>query len=267
MQSNLTLILSTPPSRLREVQGFSLPIAHMAYRIGCGPHLLCSARPNLLREGLMVVDDRGFDGGGKPDLFCREVLQECTARRFSGVICDWEAQPSPSRVRILEQLCAVCHRRGLPCYVPESYGPSIPQARVLLSSALSGGTLSQRLEEAAQRFGRERVTLAIERTASDFSLPALHGMGQELSPEELEDLRKRLSPSIFFSAELCAQYFTYHAPRTGPHFVLFDNGPSIRQKLIVASKHKITSALLAYPQVEDLIEDLLSPPRNADTRT
>ena len=47
-------------------------------------------------------------------------------------------------------------RRGWTLYVTEPYGHSSPRARVMIPSALSGGSLSRRLEEAAERFGRER---------------------------------------------------------------------------------------------------------------
>jgi len=257
MQPDLTLILSTPPDRLQEAQKARLPIAHMAYRIGGGPHLFRSSQPVVPRGGLMALDDRGFDGRGDPGPFCREVVQECAARQFSGVLCDLEGAPADPLARLLERLGQSCARQGLTCYVPEAFGERVPTARVLLSSALSGGTLSQRLEEAAGRFGRERVVLAVERTAMDFSLPAPRGTGAELSRRELAELRSRLSPAVFFSTELCAQYFTYTSRRNEAHFVLFDDGASIRRKLAVARRHGVRFAILAYPQVDDLLEEIL----------
>ncbi len=257
MQSDLTLILSTPPGRLREAQETQLPIAHMAYRIGGGPHLFRSSLPVAPRGGLMALDDRGFDGRGDPGPFCREVVQECAARQFSGVLCDLEGGYTAALSRLLERLGQVCVQQGLTCYVPEIFGEKVPSARVLLSSALSGGTLAQRLEEAAGRFGRERVVLAVERASMDFSLPSPSGTGTELNRRELAELRARLSPAVFFSTELCAQYFTYTSRRSGTHFVLFDDAASIRRKLAVARRHGVRFALMAYPQVDDLLEDIL----------
>ncbi len=148
MQSELTLILSTPPDRLQQARETQLPIAHMAYRIGGGPHLFRSSQPVVPRGGLMALDDCGFDGRGEPGSFCREVVQECLARQFSGVLCDLEGEHTDALARLLERLGKACAQQGLTCYVPEAFGEKVPSARVLLSSALSGGTLSQRLEEA-----------------------------------------------------------------------------------------------------------------------
>lgn len=54
----------------------------------------------------------------------------------------------------------------------------------MISSALSGGSLRQRLEEAVERYGPQRTTLAVERVAEDFFLPPQPGRG-------VPSLRKR----------------------------------------------------------------------------
>ena len=66
------------------------------------------------------------------------------------------------------------------------------------------------------------------------------------------------NPSVFFSSELCAHYFTYMSKENGAHFVLFDDAGSIRKKLHVANSLGIRQAVLSYPQVEDLLEDILN---------
>ena len=62
---------------------------------------------------------------------------------------------------------------------------------------------------------------------------------------------------MFFSPDLCAHYFTYMSRQNGAHFVLFDDAGSIRKKLQVARNLGISSAVLAYPQVDDLLPELL----------
>ena len=42
-------------------------------------------------------------------------------------------------------------QRGLQLYVPETFGHCVAHGRVILSSALSGGSLAQRLEEWGRR--------------------------------------------------------------------------------------------------------------------
>ena len=45
--------------------------------------------------------------------------------------------------------------------------------------------------------------------------------------------------------------------QNGAHFVLFDDAGSIRKKLQIARSLNIADAVLAYPQVEDLLEEIL----------
>ena len=256
MQGNYELILTAPPSDSRAALRFGLPVAHAAYRVGGGPHLFRANLPLPVRGGLMAVDCAGFDGRGERGPFCQEVLRECSARGFNGVLCDFEGRPLPLLVQIIQELEEMLEKRGWPLYIPEEYGPYTTTARVLISSALSGGSLAQRLSEAQARYGG-RTVLAVERVAEDFFLPSLDGQGRPLSREQLSDMLMQRSPSVFFSTELCAHYFTYMSRENGAHFVLFDDAGSIRKKLLLARNMGIRQAVLAYPQVDDLLEEIL----------
>lgn len=97
----------------------------------------------------------------------------------------------------------------------------------------------------------------MERVAEDFFLPSPTGQGMPLTREELRQRLEERAPSVFFSSELCAHYFTYMSRQNGAHFVLFDDAGSIRKKLQVARNLGISSAVLAYPQVDDLLPELL----------
>ena len=123
---------------------------------------------------------------------------------------------------------------------------------------MTGGSLRQRLGEAVERYGAGRVALAVERTAADFFLPSPDGQGRPLTREELKARLEERSPSVFFSDELCARYFTYMNRQSGAHFVLFDDAGSIRKKLRLAEALGIDRALLCYPEVSDLMRDILA---------
>ena len=253
------LILLAPPDRLDQARDTGLSIGHMAYRIGRGPHLFRSGAPIPLRGGSMVVDTKNFDGWGEPGPLCQEILRECIARGFGGVICDFEGPSLPLLERALTQLDELLARRGLTLHVPEQYGPCIRRGRVLISSALSGGSLAQRLAESSERFGGpDRITLAIRRVAEDFFLPSPTGCGHPMTREELaHDLATR-TPSVFFSNELCARYYTYMSRENGAHFVLFDDAMSIRKKLQIAQNLGINRAVAALPEIDDLLPELLA---------
>ncbi len=258
MLAKSNLILTAPPADSRAALEFGLPVAHMAYRVGGGPHLFRSSTPLPIRGGLMVIDDAGFSGGGDPAPFCQEVLRECSARNFQGVVCDFERRPAQPLTGAVQLLGEALDRKGWPLYVTEAYAPCSEQAHVLISSALSGGSLLQRLQDAVGQYGCARVALAVERVAEDFYLPSPTGQGMPLTREDLQQRIRERAPSIFFSSELCAHYFTYMSRQNGAHFVLFDDAGSIRKKLQTARSLNIADALLAYPQVDDLLADILA---------
>ncbi len=242
-----TFIITLPPRQLPALQGWRVTPAHLAYRLGPGPHLF-RADNTVPRGGLMVVDDRGFDGLGPTGPLCQEILRECQARGFSGAILDFDSRLPPLE-QIAGQLDEQFARRGWSLYVTEPYAARALHARVMIPSALSGGSLQRRLEEALERFGENRAVLALEKRAEDFPLPSPSGSGQPLTGQELEELRQRLSPSVFFSNDLCARYFTYMSRDSGGHFVLFDDGDTLRRKVEVARQLGVHSFLAPWAEI------------------
>ena len=246
------LIVTVPPARIGELRGLRAVPAHQGYRIGRGPHLFRAAAGPVPQGGLMALDCVGFDGRGEAAPLCDEVVRECAARGFRGAVCDFEQGGGPLLDQVVRRLGGGFASRGWTLYVTEPYGHSSPRARVMIPSALSGGSLSRRLEEAAERFGRERVTLAVQRVAEDFFLPSPSGSGTPLSQDELHRRIHQLSPSIFFSQELCARYFTYMSRESGAHFVLFDDGATLRRKLEAAQSLDIRTVLAPWPEIADV---------------
>ena len=147
------LIVPVPPARIGELRGLRAVPAHQGYRIGRGPHLFRAAAGPVPQGGLMALDCVGFDGRGEAAPLCDEVVRECAARGFRGAVCDFEQGGVPLLDQVVRRLGEGFARRGWTLYVTEPYGHSSPRARVMIPSALSGGSLSRRLEEAAERFG------------------------------------------------------------------------------------------------------------------
>ena len=204
----------------------------------------------------MVIDDSHFRGGGEAETFCHEVLRECAARKFHGVVCRFLARPHAVLSGAVSRRGALCRDRGMALYVTETYGGASPHARVMLSTALSGGSLKERLEEGVSHFGPHRVCIWVDRTAEDFLLPSPGGAGAPLTTDELQRRREESGAAVFFSPELCAHYFTYMAGEKG-HFVLFDDAGSIRKKLRVAAEAGIDTAFLPYGPLADILGELL----------
>ena len=261
LPEDFTLYLMASPDQAAQVGAFPLPVAHMAYRIGSGPHLFGSRHHVACRGGVMVLECRGFDGRGTPEELCREIVQECSGRGFSGVFCDFEGPFYPVLARSVERLAPVFAQRGWQLYLTEEYAAHAPKtASVVIPTALSGGSLSQRLTEASEQFGVERIALGLERVAVDFTLPASDGDGTPLSRQDLAELLQKRSPSVYFSAELCAHYFTYMIRGQEAHFILYDDASSLLRKIRLAAGLGIRRGFLPYAQVDDLLPQLLETP-------
>ena len=166
------LLMALPAGMSAEGDQYGLTRAHMAYRVGPGPRLLGTRLPVGLRGGVMQLDCAGFDGNGDPVDCCRQILGECRRRGFRGIVCDFEGPPSDCLMKLVKILDRNCAAQGWALYVPESYAPSAPTGRVLISSVLTHGTLERRLSAAAERYGKERTVLAVEWVREDFPLPA-----------------------------------------------------------------------------------------------
>lgn len=255
--SSLRQFLLTPPQHLAQAQTWGLPLAHMAYRLDDNGHLCQAPLPPHAKGGLMLVGaDASPVGHSDPRRAVREILSVCQARNFGGVILDLEQPPTHFLAQLIQGLEEGLSLRKRTLFLPESYGNYAHRACLYLSSALSGGSLRRRLETAVDTYGPRRLVLCLNRSRDDFFLPAIKGRGRPISQETLEHLIRHLHPSIFFSQDLCAHYFTYMSRETGAHFVLFDNGESLLKKRALAQEIGLTRFFLLYPEVEPFLPQL-----------
>lgn len=256
MSQTQQIILTAPPSDCQSAGTCGVPVAHMAYRIGGNGRLYRAELPVTLRGGLMALDAGSFDGKGDPAQLCREVIRECTTRKFDGILCDFDGPPNGFLEKTVAQLGHLALQRGWNLYVTEAYAGSCPQATVLIPTAISSGSLEARLREAVQQYGCDKVALAAQRMSQEFVLPAGTNCGQPLEPGALAERVHRFSPAIFFDRNLCAHYFTY-MEQGAARFVLFDDSGSMLHKLSLARELGIQRAFLAFPEVSDILPRLL----------
>lgn len=244
--------LLTPPDCLSQSRSWKLPMAHMAFQLGPEGRLRQAALPEGKLGGLMLLGlPEEPAEGTDPRLGVRDILAACQARDFRGVVLDLEGPPTPYRASLIPALdeALARSRRGL--FLPEPYANYSARAFLYLSSALSGGSLSRRLETAAEQYGADRLVLSLHRAREDFFLPATQGAGKPISQGELERRMAQLEPRVFFSQELCAHYFTYMSRETGAHFILFDDKTSLRKKREIAQKRGIQRFFWLYPEVAE----------------
>ncbi len=247
MASFPALLCAAAPGALQALRPYPLTPVLLAYQLGPGPRLHRAAPPTPVPGGLLGLREGEEGCSGPPDVLCRQAVRECQARGARGVLACWEGFQ-----RGLWQLTAALDeslaRAGLTLCVPERYAGAAAHGKVLLSSALSGGSLELRIREALARHGPERCVLALERMAEDFDLPAPSGCGRPLSQEELTRLLRRTGAHVYWSEELCAHYFTY-ADGPGVHFVLYDDGSCLRRKLELAHRLGVRQAVCAWEEI------------------
>ena len=241
----MSVFLAVTPAEAASCRGYRVPLVHIAYAVGDGGRLLRSELPRGAQGGLLGLSDRC--NGPLP-----ELLMLC---RFGGVLADFEGGAREDRLPFLSRLGAMLAQSGRRLYVPERF--AVPEASVLICTALSGGTLRERLSDAAARYGTQRIALDCQRLAMDFVLPCRSGEGTPLTPEELSARRERCGAAVFFSEELCANYFSYTAQGRA-HFVLFDTAETLRCKLRLGRERGMETAFLMYPEVSDLLPELLN---------
>lgn len=244
------LLALTPEQRFR-LRGRSCTPVWLCYRLRSGPRLWRCAAPETVRGGVLMAEDSALGELGDGTFCCAQAVRECEARQAVGFWANWERAPFPALEAFTAQLERALLAAGRVLYVNEAFGGCTRRARVLISSALSGGTLEERLTEALERWGRERLVLAVERTAEDFRLRAPTGRGERLRPGQVEALRRRYAAKVYRSAELCESYFTYQAGEH-IHLVLFDTDEDVREKLRLAQKLGLERVLLALEELGGL---------------
>lgn len=256
----MQLYLAVTPDKLREAARYTDRLAHVAYRVDREGRL---TRRDLLartRGGLMVLGDQDCGFIRDPAALCRDVWRECGNRGYGGVLADFEKPPAEDRTAYLEALGRILARNGKRLFVPEGYGGRIEQAMVLVCTALSGGNLRQRLTDCIQRFGQGRVALDFQRLQMSFPLPCPSGEGEPLDREKLEEMRQQKGQSVFYSGDLFAKYFTF-TDKGNSRFVVFDDASTMQRKLRLGQELGIGTGFFMYPEVEDLLPELMGQKR------
>lgn len=213
------------------------------YRLG-GRLLRLSGQPP--HGGLMLVGDSGECG--PPEVLARDILRQCLDRDHSGVVLDWY-HIGTDRSALTAQVERLCAQYGLRLFVPEGYAAHAPRARILINTAVAGGTLKSCLAQGVQRFGAARLAVDLERLRLDFTLPLSSKQRRALTAQELRQLME--GKALYDSHELCARYFTYRSGSEN-HYVLFDDADTLRQKAALAESMGIREGFFMLPEIRDI---------------
>lgn len=242
--------LAITPKEAQQLPSCTLPLVHIAYALDADGMLTRSSLHSGVRGGMMGLSDRCKKPLACTQVLLRTILRECEMRQFDGVFADFESPPLPDRVPFLDQLGTALSQRGKQLYAPLF----VPSGCLLVGTAISGGSLREMLCQARSRYGH--TALDVQRLIMDFPLPCISGQGRPMTAEELSSFLKRRDICVFYSRELGAHYFT-HRLDGETHFVLFDDAQSLKAKLSLGTQLGFDAAFLMYPEVCDLLSELI----------
>ena len=227
---------------LPQAAALGFPCAALAIHLSKG-RLIPTAH-NLPRGGLLGIYTDG-PAAMPADLrpLCREIYTYICRFGLSGVLLD--LPEDDEGLTLASALSPSLSNMGIPCYLPLSLSAADTKARIILPSAISGGSFSGMLEHTLDKIPANRLCLEIVRTRHDFPMPTPDPEGTLLSAARFEELRNAAGES-YFSPDLCAHYFTYMHPDGKPHLVLYEDIESARRKMAMAREAGLYAAFALY---------------------
>ena len=249
----MQLHLLLTPDHLEAGLAFTPHLAHVAFCIDKDGTLLSRPLPPALRGGQQVLRCEEPFPAAAAETVAREVMHAAVCRNFGGILLD--APALPCVLALIGQLAPLCRYYKRKLYIPECCADATQEATVLICTALSGGSLRQRLEEACARFGAQRIALDLQRLMMEFPLPCPSGCGTPLTADQLQKLQQ--GHSIYYCTDLCARYFTRQCS-SETRFVLFDDADTLRRKMELAETLGINEAFVTWPETEDILPQLFS---------
>jgi hypothetical protein len=214
-----------------------MPALEAGLRAACVDYHFSRPFPAALpakRDGVMLL------GGDIDARRAAEIAEECRRRELTAVLAGFGYCPALETARFCDGLL----RRGITPILTERAWRSGCGAELMISTALSGGDLRSRLEEALERC--PQLCLDLEKLCRSFPLPCPDGEGEPLSRQALlACLRRGAKPA--FSEELMCKAF--HAELKGEmRFILFDDRETLCKKTRLAASLGIGRGFLLYPE-------------------
>ncbi len=208
---------------------------------------------STLPNGYLGLQDPGTQVTQIPAATIAEaLLQECRRTGARGVFADLESDTRAVRA-LCKTLDTVLYAANIPLFVPPSRAEDVAHAIITFETAISGGSLSERLSEAQTQHGSDRVAALLQPISADFCLPSQTADGTPLTVAERHTLLQQYPSQIFFSRELCAKYFTYMDAEQRGHFVLFDDASTWLAKLSVLDGLHISHCFALYPDAAPML--------------
>ena len=244
MPDRVRTFLVTTAQDAPQAAALRLPRVFLIYRVRDNA-LTCDNLPQLLRGGVMgVFEDGTGDAPTDVQKLAQDILQEYHKRGYHGLLLDFE------RVSVFAPLvtaiCRQCAKRNIVCFVPVAFAAHAPGSKVIISSAISGGSYPEMIDDFAARYGPENLCLELVHARQEYILPAADADGVLLSSDAFQKIMQTYNPSVFYDSTLYSKYCTYRDADGKVHFLLFDDAPSAAKKMDYAAKQGLFAVFLLY---------------------
>ena len=189
---------------LSPATALSMPCLHLAYTLGSQGQLHREGPESRSSGGLLGLYDNGLTSplSLDPRRLAGQIREECSRRRFSGLVLDAHG---PAAGELVSALSPLLDQWSFPYYVPIKLASLAPNACFLLPSTLYEGSFDNMLEQYCRRYPVHRLALDVVRQCRRFPMPSQDDPGEELSAQEFFRLQREYEPVSFFSQELCAR--------------------------------------------------------------
>ena len=246
MGDKIRSFLVTTAEDQKNAAALRMPSCYLFYCIGEGGALQRRGLPASARGGVMGVFDDGTTDWNSVDhaRLARDIVSECARRSYGGVLLDF--QESAGALEAVRRIAPALTAKRLTHFVPLALSQASEHGKVIVPSDISGGSFADMLRHYTVRFPPERLCLELVRVCSDFVMPSYTAEGRPLSAGEFRGLLERYRPQSYFSAELCAKYFTYQDDSRQVHFLLHDDPSTAEQKIQAAAAQGYFAAFLLY---------------------
>lgn len=186
------------------------------------------------REGVLLL------GGGLEPERTSAAARECRRRGIRAVAAGFGRSSALDTLRF----CDAMLRQGITPILPEENWVSGCGGERLISTAVSGGTLEERLRETLQQ--SPDLALDLERLRHRFPLPCPEGRGTPIPPEELEARLSGGAPSAFSRELLCRAMPLDEGEASC--FILYDDRETLCEKVRLAAALGVRRGFLLYPE-------------------
>lgn len=234
-----------------EVQNAGLPCLNLAYSLTPRGGLQCDRMVSNPRRSILGISNvRHTKTCENPSLLSDDILSAVKRLGFSGVFADLE---EPLAAGILPVLDAVLHKHGIPLFVPCFKTVYTSHAFITIETAISGGIFREYVREYTETYAH--IAAQVTPVSAEFLLPAQDAAGTPVSREDIARRIREQNASVFFSSELCCNYFTFTDSEQKGHFVIFDDARTLQKKVSILQEAGIGHIFIVYPHFLEYIKE------------